>query len=152
VTSFRWIDLPASASISSGSIDIYDVSDFREDLVVSIPVIISIVDVSRGHQDFATTFEPMKTNRFPGAVPKDFQFLKRDLGVPIQLLQYHDSDDESPHVSPRGKSSGSSPFTPAAKGKSTPGGATSKDGEAGKVFNPSRISPSRVRVFFPDEK
>jgi hypothetical protein len=119
--------------------------------VVSVPVLISVVEVSRGHQDFSATFEPLKTTRLPGTVPKDFQILKRDICVPIQLLQHQYLDDESPNVSPRGKSSGSSPFTPAAKGRSSPGGTALEGGAGGMMFNRSQWSPSRVRVFFPDE-
>lgn len=114
---FRWIDIPTPASISSGIIEIYDVSDSQEEtLVVSLPVLVSIVDLSRGHQDFSMTFEPSKSVRLPGSVPKDFQNLKRNLCVPI--FPQHVDLDESPNVSPRGKTSGSSPFTPTAKGKS----------------------------------
>jgi hypothetical protein len=137
VTLFRWIDLPAPASISSGCIEIYDVSDSQVDnLVISVPVLVSIVDLSRGHQDFSLTFEPAKTIRLPGAVPKDYQNLKRNLCVPI-IPQHLDVDDESPSASPRSKTSGSSPFSPVSKGKMTPGGEVREDGTTRAFLNGS---------------
>ena len=121
LTNFRWIDIPAPASISSGSIEIYDVSDSdEENLVVSIPVLVSIVDVSRGHQDFSATFEPLKTIRLPGAVPKDFQNLKRNLCVPIMPQHFDLEDQDSPHSSPVPKTSGSGHFALSSKGKHSP--------------------------------
>ncbi len=141
LTAFRWIDAPTPASISSGSIEIYDVSDSDEEtLVVSVPVLISIVDVSRGHQDFSTTFEPLKTIRLPGTVPKDFQNLKRNLCVPI-MPQHHDLED-SPHASPSQKTSSSSPFSPSSKGKHSPLGPVRQDTSGRNVFS---SSPSTSR-------
>lgn len=137
LTNFRWIDIPAPASISSGMIEIYDVSDFNEEnLVVSVPVLVSIVDISRGHQDFSTTFEPSKSIRLPGSVPRDFQNLKRNLCVPI-MPQHLDLDDLSPNVSPRVKTSSSSPFTPAATSSFSPSRVEREDRTGRNLFNSS---------------
>jgi hypothetical protein len=141
LTHFRWIDVPAPASISSGIIEIYDVSDSHEEnLVVSVPVLVSIVDLSRGHQDFSATFEPLKAIRLPGAVPRDFQNLKRNLCVPI-VPQHLDLDFESPNLSPRAKTSGSSHLTLTAKSGYSPSRMVREDGN---FFN-SSPSPSKGR-------
>lgn len=144
LTNFRWVDVPSPASISSGSIEIYDVSDSEgENLVVSVPVLVSIVDISRGHQDFSAVFDALKTVRLPGHVPKDFQNLKRNLCVPI-MPQHFDLEDDSSQVSPRHKTSGSTSFSPSSKSrnKDSPLGSLHQDSSGRNMLS---SSPSKIR-------